>query len=200
MAPVSTPDRGDSRRMARGREPVMHGGPNPAALQRRFALALMSRNQQQNALPGGNRALQSKVDRLPGAIEVVAVQIEHPVRIDPTAAETPIPTAVERRMVKIAPRRRSRFRRPCLWNPSLRLGRRRNLQGCGRWIDRVAREWPDRRRDLGPQLRFLSGQAAHGRPFPGAAGSVPAPWPTFRPRSAALLRPRPRRCRSGWRP
>jgi len=72
-------------------------GPNSAALQRRFALTLMAGNQQHDPVPGGNRPLQSKVNRLPCTIEAVAMQIQRSVGIDPSRSKPPVPTAVKRR-------------------------------------------------------------------------------------------------------
>jgi hypothetical protein len=83
MATVGAPDCGNPRRMTGSRQPVVHRGANPTAFQRQFALALMPRDQQQNPVTGGNRPLQSSVDRLPSAIEAVAMQIQRSVRLDP---------------------------------------------------------------------------------------------------------------------
>jgi hypothetical protein len=83
--------------MAGSRQPIVHSGPNPASHERGIALPLMSGDQQQNPVAGIDRAFQGSIDRLPGAIEAVPVKIERPVRLDPAAAQTPVPAAVERR-------------------------------------------------------------------------------------------------------
>ena len=67
------------------------------------------------------------------------------------------------------------------------------------WELGVARQRPDRCGNLCPKRRFFSGQAAHGPPLLGEAGSAPGPWRTCRPPSAWPPRRRPRRCRTGWR-
>lgn len=83
MTSVSTPYRGDARGMARGRQPVMHRGPDSAPFERRIALALMAGYQQQDAVARRNRPFQRPVDRLPGPIQAVAMEIEDPVGLHP---------------------------------------------------------------------------------------------------------------------
>ena len=55
--------------------------PDAAALNRRIVGALMAGDQQDYPLAPGDRLLQSTVDRSPGAIEVHAVEVEHPIRL-----------------------------------------------------------------------------------------------------------------------
>lgn len=100
MATVGAPDCGNPRRMAGSRQPVVHRGANPAAFQRRFALALMPSDQQQNPVSGGDRPLQSTVNRLPCAIQAVAMQIQRAVRLDPARTKSSVPAAVKRRSLQ----------------------------------------------------------------------------------------------------
>ena len=171
MATVGAPHCGNPRRMAGSRQPVVHRGANPAAFQRRFPLALMPRDKQQYPVSGGNRPLQSAVNRLPCAIEAVAMQIQRPVRLDPARPKSPVPAAVERRSLQGRSGLRGWFCRRWLSNPPSWLG----YCGCwrerrGSWhLNRLARKRPDRRGDFGPKLGFLRGQAAHEPPYPWAA-------------------------------
>jgi hypothetical protein len=48
VAAVRAPNRGDARCMARNRQPIVHGGTNPASLERWITPSLVTRNQQQN--------------------------------------------------------------------------------------------------------------------------------------------------------
>ena len=81
---MRAPDRGDASGMTRNGQPVVHRGPDPAPLQWRIALALMAGNQQQNPVTRGYGAFQRVIDRGPGAIEAVTMEIEDPVGFDPT--------------------------------------------------------------------------------------------------------------------
>jgi hypothetical protein len=101
MAAVSTPDRGNHRRVARCRQPVVHGSPDSTAFEGRLAVALMAGDEQHHPVPGSNRALEPLIDGLPGAIKTVAVEIDRSIRHHPSAYKPPIPTAVERRLLKI---------------------------------------------------------------------------------------------------
>ena len=96
MAPVSRPYRGDARRMTGRRQPVVYGGANSPARQRRLAVPVVPRNQQQDPVSRGNCSLQPMVDCLPRPIEAVPVEIEDSIGFDPARAEAPVPTAIER--------------------------------------------------------------------------------------------------------
>lgn len=63
-------------------QPIMDRGADPAAFNGWVAPALMARDEEQNPVAGRNRALQRPVDRIPGAVEAVPVQVEHPVGLD----------------------------------------------------------------------------------------------------------------------
>jgi hypothetical protein len=60
----------------------MDDRPDPAALQRRFALPLMTRDKQQNPVSCRNRPLQRMIDRLPGSLKTMAVQIKRSIGCD----------------------------------------------------------------------------------------------------------------------
>jgi len=53
----------------------MYGGANSPSLERWFALSLMPGNEEQHAIASGNRALKPSVDRFPGAIEAMTVEV-----------------------------------------------------------------------------------------------------------------------------
>jgi len=78
----------------------MNRGANSSPFQRRLPLALMTGDQEQDAVAGRNRTLERPIDLHPGAIEAVAVKVERPVRLDPARAKAPIPAAVERRIAQ----------------------------------------------------------------------------------------------------
>ena len=200
MAAVSTPYRGNPRGMARCRQPVMNGGPDSAAFQWRLALALMPCDEEQHPVSCSNRALQPMIDGLPGAIETVAVEIDRSIGHDPSAFKSPIPIAVERRLVKIFAPNWRQFSWPWFRKPSPGPARHGRGRRGGRQINRIARQRSDRRSHPGPQRGLVRGQVAHGPPSPSVAGPGPDLSPTSRRPSFVPPRPRPRRYRSGWRP
>ena len=73
----------------------MDGGADSAPLDRRLAPALMAGNQQQDAVSGGDGLLERSVDRFPGAVEIVAVEVERAIGLDAARAESLVPAAVE---------------------------------------------------------------------------------------------------------
>jgi hypothetical protein len=81
MAPMSASNRGDRARMARSREPVVDGGADLAALDRRIARTVMPGDQQDHAVASRDRLLQAAIDRLPGTVERHPVKIERAVGI-----------------------------------------------------------------------------------------------------------------------
>jgi hypothetical protein len=68
--------------MARGGEPVVNGGANPATLDGWLAGAGMAGDQQHDALAAVDGLLQAPVNRGPGAVQRVTVKIDGAVRID----------------------------------------------------------------------------------------------------------------------
>ena len=200
MAAMRAPHRGNPRCMPRHGQPVVNGGTNSAALQRWIAAPLVAGDQQQNPVTGSNSAIQRMVDGGPGSIQSMAVEIEHPVRLDPPGAEAAVPAAVECRRMQVFGTLWRYCCRPRRRHPAFRPDRRWLRGRERRRILEVARQRTDRRRYLGPECGFLRGQAAHGRPPPWAATARPRPWPPFRLPSDVPFHPRPRRCRSGWRP
>lgn len=111
MAPVRAPHRGDARGMARNGKPIMDRGPDSSTLKRRIALPLMPCDQQENTVASCDRPLQGAVDRFPSAIKAMAVQIQRPVRLDPSAPQAAVPSAIQRRFLKRFDPIRSLFRR-----------------------------------------------------------------------------------------
>ncbi len=211
MSPVRAPDRSDPRCMTRNCQPVVHRGPDSATGYGRLARTMVPSDQQQDTIPPGNCLIKRAVDRCPGAVQRVAVEIESSVRLDCSGSQPPLPVSVQRAMDGGA-RSRRRWRGACRRNSGLhprwsgfdfhrgRTGRKRGLDRL-----RFARQGPNGRGHPRPEFLFLSGELAHGPsrpapPFPWAEGAAPVPWPPCRPRSGWRAGPRPRRCRSGSAP
>ena len=195
---MRTADSSDRRRVARRCKPVMNGGADLAALDRRLPGPMMAGNHQQDSIAACNRLFETAIDRRPRGIEVHPVQIEHAVGLDPSAAELPVPAAVERLVGDrhgLGPRRRSRWRRS---------RRRRGACFSRRFspflTDSFPRQRADGGRDARPQLGFVRAERAHGRLRPSESGSALRRSPTCRRRSPPPPDPTPRRYRSGWRP
>ncbi len=79
---VSASHGGDFRRMAGHGQPIVNGGADPSPRDRRFTGPLVACNQQDEPVSCPDGILERAVDRRPGAIEAVAVQVECPVRND----------------------------------------------------------------------------------------------------------------------
>jgi hypothetical protein len=88
-------DRGDVAGMARVGEPVVYCRADPPADDWRLACAGMAGDQKQYAVAVRNRALQPAVDRRPGAVEVMTVQVEDLVRLESSLCELFVPAAVK---------------------------------------------------------------------------------------------------------
>ena len=91
MTPVSAADRGDGAGVARRREPVVNGGADLAALDRRIARAMVASYQADDALAAGDRLLEAAIDGIPCAVEREAMEIEHAVRLERARTEPPVP-------------------------------------------------------------------------------------------------------------
>ena len=98
VAPMRTSHGSDAWRMAGRRKPVVNGRPDTPPFQRWFALALVTGDEEQDTVASDDRALQRAVDRLPGPIEIVSVEVDDPVGLDGSGTQAAIPTAVKRRL------------------------------------------------------------------------------------------------------
>ena len=125
MTPMSAADRRDRSGVARRRQPVVDRGPDFPALDRRIARPVVPRDQEYDALAPGDGSLQPAVDRGPGAVEIVAVQIEHSIRLGRAGTKAPVPARVERRSKLGRRAQRLRFFR----TPDPRDDRTQNLFG-----------------------------------------------------------------------
>ncbi len=158
--------------VARCCEPVVDRRADSPALHGRIAGPGMAGDQQQHPLVVNDRLLQGPVDRLPGAIEVVAMEVDDAVRLHRACAKPPVPAGIEgigdRRPA--GPWRRSWPRRRAFWlvwdwgrcRPCRRSGRfrlRRRLA-----TDRLPRKGPDGCGHSRPQGLLLRGEAAHAMP------------------------------------
>src|SRR5688500_1488152 len=173
VAPMSRADGGNPWRVARGREPLVDGGADLAAPDRRLARAVMSGDQKDDAVPSIDRLLERPVDGAPGAVETHSVKVDDAVRFDRATAQSSVPASIQR-----GPRpRRDRRRRGWsmlrpdsdgfYWFVSFRWF----FSSLKRRV--LARQRLDRRRDLGPQLGLFRAERAHARRRPWAAGSAP---------------------------
>jgi hypothetical protein len=96
MTSMRSADGRNPPRVAGGREPVMNGSADLAALDGRLPWTVVASDQQDHAISAFDCALQPSVNRLPCAVEVHAVKVEDPVGLDCTGAETSVPVAIER--------------------------------------------------------------------------------------------------------
>jgi len=202
---MRTANRRDSGCMARCGQPVVDRGPDPAALHRRLASAVMAGDQEQEPVAAPDRLLERAVDRAPGGIQRHSVKVEHAIGFDRPAPQPAVPAAIEG------------CSRPCFlhqtWRRTLRwmvlqsrCGFRLLLRRYGRFSSLVGGgstftiKRPDRRRDARPQIGLFRAERAHGQPCPSGSGSGPRPSPTCRPLSRRPGFQRPRRCRTDWVP
>ena len=91
MAAMSTADGGDSHSVARRRKPVVDGGANPPALDWRIARPSMAGNQKEHPFTVNKRLFKCAINGLPGALQVMAVEIDNAVGLDRAGKELPVP-------------------------------------------------------------------------------------------------------------
>jgi hypothetical protein len=201
VAAVGAADRGDSRSVARGGEPVMHRGANFPSLDRGLAGPMMAGDQQQHPLAARDCLLEAAVDRGPGFVQAQPVEVQDAIRSGTSIGEFPIPGAVEGPV-----RNRHRWGlwrwRRCRPDRFVR-SRAGVMVWCrfGRSLTaRLSRQRANRRRDPRPERRFLRAERAHGRQRPSARGSRPGRSLTCRRQSPPPPLPIPRMCRSGLGP
>ena len=190
----------DVLRMPGRCKPVVDGGPDAPSLHGRIAGPMMPGNQKKNALAARNGLLKGTVDRGPGAVEIHAMEIEHPVRLDRAAPELLVPSAVEgllsdRHSLVECARSRGQAMRFSLWRVWSYSRFLREFRSRG-----IARQRADRCCDASPQLRLLRAERAHGRPCLSAQGSALGHSPTSLQRSRRPRSPPPNMYRSGWVP
>lgn len=208
MPAVGASNGGDSLSMTGVGEPVMDGGADSPALDRRVARARMAGDQQDHPLAVNKGIFQCPINGLPSPFEVMAVEVDNPVGLNRAGFQPPVPARIQRVGDGHRPWRR-RCGRPRRRAFRLASDRRRPRP---RWRDsrlrlrqRIAGQRPNRLGHLRPEGLLLRGQAAHRPPAPlprcpWAGGSAPSHWRPCRPRCARTRHRRPRRCRSGWRP
>ena len=205
MARVRSSNGDDPRGVAGRREPVSHRCANPSARDWRITGPRVSGDQEHHPLFLRDRLLEPAVDGAPRSIEIVSVQVDHPVRRQRAVAKTPVPASVE-----VVGNRRTRRRRRgwCRTLPEAALGgfrRRRFLRLGLRRLDRCLSDgFPgkraDGRGDSRPQRLFVSAERAHLRRRLSAGAPMRVRSRTCRRRCASPARPHPRRCRTGWSP
>ena len=141
-------------------EPVVDGGPDSAALDRRVAGSVMAGDQQEDALPSPDRLFDVAVDGGPGAIQIEAVKIDHAVWFDCPAAQSFVPGPVQRSSMYGGPlgTRFLRRHRPGLFWRSIDLFRISYRNLCPRLL---TRERTDRRSYPCPKLRLLRAERTH---------------------------------------
>src|SRR5205085_639297 len=104
-------------------KPIVNGGADPAALDWRVTRPMMPGDQQHDTVARGDGSLQRLVDRVPGTVEGLAVQIDDAVGLHRALAQRLVPAAVQRRP-DLGRRHCSRDRRP---------GLRYRLHSYGSW-------------------------------------------------------------------
>lgn len=196
MTAVRGPNGRNVRSVARSREPIVDRRPDPAALNRWLAWAVMARDQQQQAVSARNSLIEASVDRCPRRIKVHAMQVDDAIRRSRPAAQLLVPASVEslfadRNGLRAAGRHGALKRHSCylLGNNSRRIF-------SGFRNQPFPRQRPNCHRDPGPELRLFRAERAHGPRHPSARGSAPAPWPTCRRRLPPLQRRGPNTCRN----
>jgi hypothetical protein len=95
MAPVSAADRSDRAGVARCRKPLMNGGADLTALDRRIARTMVAGDQEHDALTAGDCLLEAAVDAMPCVVERQAVEIEHAIGLDGARTQPPVPARIE---------------------------------------------------------------------------------------------------------
>jgi len=90
-------DGGNVPGMARRCEPVMDCGPDRAAADGRLSRALVTRDEQEDAISALYRLVESVIDCAPCSVEGHAVQVDGAVRLESTVAEPTVPCAIESR-------------------------------------------------------------------------------------------------------
>lgn len=73
------------------RQPVMNRRSNSPANQGWVALALVTRDEQQDPFPGTGGAIEREINFCPGPIKAVPVKVKDAVRLDPAGTQPPIP-------------------------------------------------------------------------------------------------------------
>ncbi len=107
----------------------MDRGPDTATFDGWIALAFMPRDEEQDPVAGGYCALQRPIDRIPGAIEGMAMQVEHSVGLDASRSKATVPAAVERCVTNIFDPFWRKLRRPRWLDATRGLGRQRQRTG-----------------------------------------------------------------------
>ena len=199
MAPVRSSNRSDVACVPGGCEPVVNSGADSAALDRRLAGSMVTRDQQDHPFSARDHLLEAAVDGHPRFIESHSVEIDRAVRLDGSAAQSLVPAAVKRPLANWSALCGSDRRSPEDWRRGLCLGKLVRLFSCFDFYFGT-RERSDGRGDARPQLRLLRAERAHAPQHLWARGSAPRRTPTYRRRSQPPPAPRPRRCRSGSAP
>jgi hypothetical protein len=135
-----------------------------AAYDRRLTASLVPGDQQDDPVTRRNGALQRIIDRRPGAVEVMAMEVERAIRADISRSQALVPRSVEGRRLKRRARRWGcsggpRWRNPAARRRSWRIYRSRcfDFRSGNRFIDGLSRQRADGRCDLGPKLGLVSG-------------------------------------------
>ena len=169
MAPVSAADGGDLRRMAGGLQPVVNRGADLASLNGRLTRAMMSGDQEHDAVAAVNRPLEDVVDRLPGTVESHSVKIERTVRLDLSGPEPAVPTRVECRPGVWSSRRRLKWKSGRATLNDRRGGGLRLLVRPLRLRSLLARQRRDGGRYARPEFCLFRAERTHAPPCPSAA-------------------------------
>jgi len=97
MTAVRAANGGNPTGVSGSGQPIVNGGADPSALDWRVARPMMPGDQQHDTVAGRDRLLQRLIDRVPGTVEGLAVQIDDAVGLHRPLAQRLVPAAVERR-------------------------------------------------------------------------------------------------------
>ena len=198
----------DPGRMARHGQPVRNRSTNGAAGNRSSIVAWgLAGNEQQQPGTLGDRFRKSRIEQRMGGGKAVTVKVHDTLRQDGSASKAAIPAGIQplvrtngcssrrRRHVGLGPSRRT--------GGAARHGLHLRNRRCLPLIERL--HGSDNTR---PECPFVAPKLTDHcreqpelvRRCPSEAGGAPRLLPTCRRRSALPPRPRPRKCRTGWRP
>ncbi len=203
VARVGVANRRDLTGMPGGGKPVADGRPDRTPLAG-FLGRRLARDQEQQTGAAGDRLFELPVDKVISGGEVVAVEIQGQIGLNETARQSSVPAPIKRRTWA----RRARTG-GCRHRGNVRANSGRSAAlGLAFWGARRGRssgEGTDRFHDPAPKLCLVSVETSNhrrgcGRACRAEAADRPSPLPTCRQRSRRLVRRRPRRCRTGWRP
>jgi len=96
MAAVGTTDGSDVAGVPRRCQPVMHGSTDLPPLNRRFAVAMVSGDEQDHPVARPNGVIEAPINCAPCPVKTHAVKIDGSVRLNRTTPQLLVPAAIQR--------------------------------------------------------------------------------------------------------